>query len=167
MSLLVMVPFSVGASVSLFAHEGGEWTFVGLAHIIDILFARDWPVTSPLSFFTTLLVTVLWTVTNLTLHVGIGIAAALVLREPWIRLRGMWRALLILPWAVPNYITALIWKGMFHAQYGAINALIGLVTFQEGPAPIDWFGSFALAFTANLTTNTWLGFPFMLSLIHI
>jgi arabinogalactan oligomer/maltooligosaccharide transport system permease protein len=162
MSLLVLVPFSVGASVSLFAHEGGEWSFVGLAHFLDILLARDWPVTSPLSFYTTLAVTVLWTVTNLILHVGIGIAMALVLREPWIRLRAMWRALLILPWAVPNYITALIWKGMFHAQYGAINALIGLVTFQDGPAPIDWFGSFALAFTANLTTNTWLGFPFMM-----
>jgi len=162
MSLLVMVPFVLGASVSLFAHEGGEWTFVGLAHFADILLARDWPVTSPLSFFTTLFVTVMWTVTNLTLHVGIGIAMALVLREPWIRLRAMWRALLILPWAVPNYITALIWKGMFHAQYGAINALLGIVTFQDGPAPIDWFGSFALAFTANLTTNTWLGFPFMM-----
>ncbi len=162
MSLLVMVPFALGASVSLFAHEGGEWTFVGIAHFLDILLARDWPVTSSLSFFTTLFVTVMWTVTNLILHVSIGIALALVLREPWIRLRAVWRALLILPWAVPNYITALIWKGMFHAQYGAVNALIGLATFSDGPAPIDWFGSFALAFTANLTTNTWLGFPFMM-----
>jgi len=162
MSVLVMVPFVVGASVSLFAHSRGEWTFVGLAHFADILLSRDWPMTSPLSFFFTLLVTVLWTVTNLTLHVGIGVALALVLREPWIKLRSVWRALLILPWAVPNYITALIWKGMFHAQYGAINALLGLVMLSDGPAPIDWFGSFALAFTANLTTNTWLGFPFMM-----
>jgi arabinogalactan oligomer / maltooligosaccharide transport system permease protein len=162
MSVLVMVPFAVGASVSLFAHERGTWTFVGLAHFLDILLSRDWPMTSALSFYSTLLVTVLWTVTNLVLHVGIGVALALVLREPWIRLRGVWRALLILPWAVPNYITALIWKGMFHAQYGAINALLGLVALQDGPARIDWFGSFALAFTANLTTNTWLGFPFMM-----
>jgi arabinogalactan oligomer/maltooligosaccharide transport system permease protein len=162
MSVLVAVPFVVGASVSLFAHQGGQWSFVGLAHFADILLSRDWPLTSPLSFFFTLLVTVVWTVTNLTLHVGIGVALALVLREPWIRLRGVWRALLILPWAVPNYITALIWKGMFHAQYGAINALLGLLMLRDGPAPIDWFGSFALAFTANLTTNTWLGFPFMM-----
>jgi len=162
MSVLVMVPFVVGASVSLFAHSRGEWTFVGVAHFLDILLSRDWPMTSPLSFFFTLLVTVMWTVTNLTLHVGIGVALALVLREPWIRLRAVWRALLILPWAVPNYITALIWKGMFHAQYGAINALLGMMMLSDGPAPIDWFGSFALAFTANLTTNTWLGFPFMM-----
>lgn len=162
MAVLVLVPFALGASVSLFAHSRGAWTFVGFAHFLDLLLSRDWPMSSPLSFFYTLAVTVLWTATNLTLHVGIGVGLALILREPWIRMRALWRALLILPWAVPNYITALIWKGMFHAQYGAINALLGLVSGRDGPAPIDWFGSFALAFTANLTTNTWLGFPFMM-----
>jgi arabinogalactan oligomer/maltooligosaccharide transport system permease protein len=162
MTALVLVPFVTGASVSLFAHYRGEWTFVGFRHFLDIVLSRDWSVTSPLSFAFTLMVTVAWTVTNLFLHVAIGVALALVLREPWIRLRGVWRALLIIPWAVPNYITALIWKGMFHAQYGAINALIGLVALQDGPVEIDWFGSFASAFCANLTTNTWLGFPFMM-----
>ena len=34
------------------------------------------------------------------------------------------RVLLIVPWAVPNYITALIWKGMFHRQFGAVNAIL-------------------------------------------
>jgi arabinogalactan oligomer / maltooligosaccharide transport system permease protein len=163
MTLLVAVPFITGAAVSLFAHSvDSGWSFVGFAHFLDILLARDWPVTSPVSFLFTLVVTVLWTVANLVLHVGIGVMLALVLREPWIRMRGVWRALLIIPWAVPNYITALIWRGMFHAQYGAINALIGLVAFQDGPVAIDWFGSFATSFAANLTTNTWLGFPFMM-----
>lgn len=158
--MLVVLPFITGAGVSLLAHDRGSWTFVGLAHFSDILLARDWPVTSPLSFFFTLVVTVFWTVSNLALHVGLGVALALVLREPWIRLRGVWRALLILPWAIPNYITALIWKAMFHAQFGAVNALLGLVVGHQ--VQIDWFGSFALAFSANLATNTWLGFPFMM-----
>lgn len=162
MAGLVMVPFVTGASVSLFAHYRGEWTFVGFQHFLDIVLSRDWPVTSPLSFAFTMAVTVMWTATNLFLHVAIGVALAMVLREPWIRMRGVWRALLIIPWAVPNYITALIWKGMFHAQYGAINALIGMVALRDGPVEIDWFGSFATAFCANLTTNTWLGFPFMM-----
>jgi arabinogalactan oligomer/maltooligosaccharide transport system permease protein len=162
MVALVVVPFVTGASVSMFAHYRGEWSFVGFRHFFDIVFARDWPMGSPLSFWFTLLVTVLWTITNVFLHVALGILMALVLREPWIRLRAVWRALLIIPWAVPNYITALIWKGMFHAQYGAINALLGLVLLQDGPVEIDWFGSFFTAFAANLTTNTWLGFPFMM-----
>ena len=160
LGLLVVVPFLTGAGVAFFAHDAGEWTFVGLSNFADIVLARDWPVTSPMSFFYTLTVTVLWTVTNLVLHVGLGVALALILREPWIRMRAVWRALLIIPWAVPNYITALIWKGMFHAQYGAVNALLGV--FAGRNVEFDWFASFARAFTANLVTNTWLGFPFMM-----
>jgi arabinogalactan oligomer/maltooligosaccharide transport system permease protein len=162
MAVLVIAPFVTGALVSLFSHHQGSWTFVGLTNFFDIVLSRDWPIWGPQSFWYTLVVTLLWTVANLSLHVGIGVALALVLREPWIRMRGLWRALLILPWAVPNYITALIWKAMFHAQYGAINAALGWVTGQPGPADIDWFSSFSLAFCANLATNTWLGFPFMM-----
>ena len=66
--------------------------------------------------------------------------------------------LLILPWAIPNYITALIWKGMFHYQFGAINGVLAWF----GVEPVSWFGSFSTSFAANLATNTWLGFPFMM-----
>jgi arabinogalactan oligomer/maltooligosaccharide transport system permease protein len=59
---------------------------------------------------------------------------------------------------VPNYITALIWKGMFNRQFGAVNALLGLF----GVEPVSWFSHFATAFAANVATNTWLGFPFMM-----
>lgn len=158
MTLLTLAPFLVGAAVSLFESQGQGWTFVGLSNFLDILLARDFPLSSPLSFWSTLAVTVAWTVCNVALHVGIGVALALLLREPWVRLRGAFRAALILPWAIPSYITALIWKNLFHAQFGAINALLGVF----GVAPVSWFASFSTAFAANLCTNTWLGFPFMM-----
>lgn len=158
MGTLVIVPFVVGAAVSLFAHRDGSWTFVGITHFIDILFARDWPLSSALSFWFTLLVTIAWTAANVVLHVGIGVALAMFLRAPWLQLKGVYRVLLILPWAIPNYITALIWKGMFHRQFGAINGLLSWV----GVEPVSWFSQFSTAFAANLITNTWLGFPFMM-----
>ena len=158
MGLLVLAPFVVGAAVSLFAHHNGAWTFVGLRNFIDILLSRDWPITSSFSFYATLVVTVLWTASNVVLHVGIGVALAMLLREPWLQLRGLYRVLLILPWAVPNYITALIWKGMFHRQFGAINGLLVAL----GLEPVSWFSRFSTAFAANLLTNTWMGFPFMM-----
>ena len=102
--------------------------------------------------------TVLWTVTNVALHVAIGLALALLLREPWIRMRGVWRALLILPWAIPNYITALIWNGMFQSEYGAINGILSSLGLER----VSWFSDFATSFTANVCANTWLGFPFMM-----
>ncbi len=158
MTALVVVPFAVGSVVSLFSHHNGEFTFVGMANFLDIILARDWSITSPLSFYFTLAVTLLWTALNVVAHVSIGLFLALLLREPWLQLRGVYRVLLILPWAVPNYITALIWKGMFHRQFGAINGLLGAV----GLEPVSWFSQFSTAFAANLITNTWLGFPFMM-----
>lgn len=156
--LLIFVPFFVGAAISLYAYEGGEFTFVGLSNFVAILTSSDRAFFEPRSFWFTLTVTVAWTLANVALHVSIGLALAMLLRDPWVRLRGVYRVLLIIPWAVPNYITALIWKSMFNFNFGAINGLLRAV----GVEPVDWFSSWATAFTANLTTNTWLGFPFMM-----
>ncbi len=158
MVLLVFVPFIVGTAVSLFNHRAGEYTFVGLSNFVSILACSDYDLFDPLSFYFTLGVTVLWTAANVFFHVGIGLTLALLLRDPWMKLRGVYRVLLIVPWAVPNYITALIWKGMFHKQFGAINGILS----SFGMEPVSWFSHFWTSFAANLVTNTWLGFPFMM-----
>jgi arabinogalactan oligomer/maltooligosaccharide transport system permease protein len=156
--LLVLVPFIVGTAVAFFSHRGGEFTFVGLSNFISIIFSQDYALGDPLSFYFTLAVTVMWTAINVLFHVTIGLTLAMLLRDPWLKLKGVYRVLLIVPWAVPSYITALIWKGMFHSQFGAINAILDAV----GVEPIPWFSGFWTAFAANVTTNTWLGFPFMM-----
>ena len=158
MLLLVFTPFVVGTLVSLFAHRAGEFTFVGLSNFASILACKDYSVADPLSFYFTLGVTVMWTAANVALHVSLGMALALLLRPEWLKLRGVYRVLLIVPWAVPNYITALIWKGMFHRQFGAVNGLLDWL----GLEPVAWFSHFWTAFAANLATNVWLGFPFMM-----
>ncbi|NTX52534.1 extracellular solute-binding protein [Myxococcus sp. CA039A] len=156
--VLVFIPFVVGLSLSLFHHDAGQYTFVGLANFVDILASRGYSITEPLSFYFTLAVTLLWAVVNVVLHVSIGLGLALVLKDPLLKMRGMYRVLLIIPWAVPNYITALMWKGMFHRQFGAINGLLVAL----GLEPVSWFTRFSTAFAANVATNTWLGFPFMM-----
>ena len=155
---LIFLPFIVGSAMSLFAHRNGEFTFVGLSNFFSILSAEGYGISDPYSFYYTLAVTVLWTALNVFLHVSIGVWLALMLRDPWVKLRGIYRVLLIIPWAVPNYITALIWKGMFNVELGAINGILKAI----GVTPVDWFSHFATAFSANLVTNTWLGFPFMM-----
>ncbi len=158
MGILVVTPFVVGSAISLFAHREGEFTFVGLQNFVSILLSQDFGFTDPLSFWFTLGVTVLWTASNVFLHVAFGMALAMLLRDKALRFRGIYRVILIVPWAVPNYITALIWKGMFHKQFGAINGILGWF----GVEPVSWFSQFSTAFAANLTTNVWLGFPFMM-----
>ncbi|MFI5302364.1 MAG: ABC transporter permease subunit, partial [Polyangiales bacterium] len=156
--LLVVVPLVMGAATSLFATRGNEARFVGFANYAAILSARGGPLLASGSFYAVLLVTVLWTVTNVALHLAFGVGLALLLARPALAMRGLYRVLLVVPWAVPSYVSALAWKGMFHRQLGAVNAILALFHVQ----PIAWFSSFATAFSANVATNVWLGFPFMM-----
>jgi arabinogalactan oligomer/maltooligosaccharide transport system permease protein len=61
-------------------------------------------------------------------------------------------------------VTALAWKGMFHRQFGAITGVIRAINETLGTdiETISWFAHFSTAFTANVATNVWLGFPFMM-----
>jgi arabinogalactan oligomer / maltooligosaccharide transport system permease protein len=156
--LLVVLPLGAGALASLFAGTRDAPTYVGLGNYVLILTARGRGLLSNGSFYLTLIVTVVWTLANVALHVSIGLVLGALLSRPVMRLRAFYRVLLILPWAVPSYVTALAWKGMFHRQFGAINALLALF----GVAPVSWFSHFSTAFAANVATNVWLGFPFMM-----
>jgi arabinogalactan oligomer/maltooligosaccharide transport system permease protein len=102
--------------------------------------------------------TVIWTAVNLFFHLVLGISIALLLNRQLVG-RGVFRALLILPWAMPQYICALTWKGMFNYQYGAVNLILQKVFHI---APIEWFSSTTWAFIAPIITNIWLGFPFIM-----
>ncbi len=158
MAVLVAAPFAIGILIGFYDHHAGSWTFVGLDNFVEILSGGGRALDDPLNFWFILGVTVLWTAANIALHVSIGVALALALSRKWIFGRGAFRMLLILPWAIPNYITALMWKGMFNGEYGAINSLL----HEVGLSGVSWFSSWATAFSANVVTNTWLGFPFMM-----
>lgn len=113
------------------------------------------------NFYWTLMMTVVWTVTNVTIGVTVGFLLALALNTEGLRGKPIYRVLLILPWAIPNYITALVWRGMFHPQFGVINQALQLF----GIAPVAWFDGVASSFLTGVATNGWLSFPFMMVVI--
>lgn len=124
-------------------------SFVGLRNYLNVLGDR--------SFWYFFFKTILWTGLNLFFHVSIGVSLALVLNKN-IKGKSIFRTLLILPWAVPQYITALTWRGMFNSEYGAIPLLLERAFGWN----IPWLTTEWGAFTACLITNIWLGFPFMM-----
>jgi arabinogalactan oligomer/maltooligosaccharide transport system permease protein len=127
-----------------------DYSFKGFANYRDIFLEEDlW------YYFGK---TIVWTLVNLFFHMVLGISIALLLNRR-IAGRGIYRALLILPWAMPQYISALTWKGMFNYQYGAVNLI--LTRWLNLPA-IEWFSSETWAFIAPIITNIWLGFPFVM-----
>ena len=156
--VLVLVPLIAGALTSFFVGTRESPQYVGFGNYISILTARGGRLLAHGSFYLTLLVTVLWTVVNVALHVGIGLTLGIALSRPLLRLKAVYRVLLILPWAVPSYVTARAWKGMFHRQFGAVNAILDALGVER----VSWFSNFSTALTANVATNVWLGFPFMM-----
>ncbi|WII73312.1 extracellular solute-binding protein [Bdellovibrio sp. 22V] len=127
-----------------------DWSIVGVQHYVDAL-------TDP-KFYSLLLKTVIWTVVNVFFHVTLGIFLAVIINQV-MPAKGFWRTLFIIPWAVPQYITALTWRGMFNQEYGPIN--IFLQKFLH-LSPVQWLSQPFTAFTACIITNVWLGFPFMM-----
>jgi arabinogalactan oligomer/maltooligosaccharide transport system permease protein len=128
-----------------------DWKIIGLAQYVAVL-------SDPI-FWNILWKTIIWTVVNVVFHVGLGVFLAVVLNQHFVVGKPAWRTLFILPWAIPQYITALTWRGMFNYEYGAINLLI--TQYLNLPA-VEWLRSPFEAFVAVILTNIWLGFPFMM-----
>ncbi len=128
-----------------------DWRLIGFAQYVSVFQQQ--------LFWSILGKTVVWTVVNIVFHVAIGVFLAVVLHQKFIRGKAAWRVLLILPWALPQYITALTWRGMFNYEYGAVNLLI---TKYLHLSPVQWLTSPFEAFLAVIITNIWLGFPFMM-----
>lgn len=105
------------------------------------------------SFLRVTLTTLLWTVTNVSAHVIIGLCLAMVLNRD-ICGKKIYRTILLLPWAIPSFISVLVWRGMFQPS-GFINQQLGIDSF-------DYFSSTSTALTIVILVNIWLGFPFMM-----
>lgn len=105
-----------------------------------------------------------WTVVFAALTVLFTLAVGLVLASvvQWEELKGkaVYRLLLILPYAVPAFISILIFKGLFNQSFGEINALLNAIFGLQ----LKWFSDPALAKTMILIVNTWLGYPYVMIL---
>lgn len=101
--------------------------------------------------------TIIWTFVNVFFHVTIGLSLALLLNRK-LPGKALIRLLLIIPWAVPQYISALTWRGMLNKQYGVINILLRRV----GLEPVAWLTNPDMVFVGAILTNIWLGFSFMM-----
>lgn len=130
-----------------------DWRVVGLQNYAEVLSdPRLWGLSG------VFLKTIVWTVVNVALHVALGVMLAVTLNGP-VRGKAIYRLLLIIPWAVPAYITALTWRGMFDYEYGAVNLMLGR---WLGLPAVNWLGEPQRAFEACIIANVWLGFPFMM-----
>jgi arabinogalactan oligomer / maltooligosaccharide transport system permease protein len=115
-----------------------------------------------------------WALSNVVVHVIIGVGVAVVLNTPGLWFKRVYRALFILPVVIPSIIVATVWRNMFTPDGGAVNYLLqalGGIIGIPADAPglnLDWlrqvddpisFIPLPLAYFAMITANTWLGWP--------
>jgi ABC-type sugar transport system permease subunit len=89
---------------------------------------------------------------------AVGLGLALLLNDKSLPAKGLMRTLIIIPYTIPGFISALVWVGLLNPLYGPVN---GLIESIAGSSP-NWFADGNLAKVALLTINTWLGYPYML-----
>ena len=109
--------------------------------------------------------TVIWTLFATTLQVGLGIFLAILMNQPFIKFRRFFGVILLLPWAVPAFISILTFSNMFNPSAGAINSQViqfinNFIPFLEIPA-LAWKTDPFWTKVALISIQGWLGFPYI------
>lgn len=110
------------------------------------------------AFFPVLGWTLVWMVGSTALNIGVGMGLAMMLNNPKLRERNIYRTLLIIPWALPFILTVQIWAGLYNTQ-GPINLILGWF----GVDRINWLNQIGPARAALLIMNLWLSYPFFMT----
>lgn len=129
-----------------------EW--VGFSTFKEIFTVDIWRST----FFDVLAWTVVWTIVASTLQVALGIFLAVVVNQKEIRFKKLFRTILVLPWAVPGFVTILIFAGLFNDSFGAVNNDILAALGIDG---IPWLTDPNWSRFALIMMQGWLGFPYI------
>ncbi|MCP4386120.1 MAG: maltose ABC transporter permease MalF [Hyphomicrobiales bacterium] len=97
---------------------------------------------------------------SMALTFTVGIVLAIILEWPHLAYKGVYRVLLILPYAVPAFISILVFRGLYNQNFGEINLILSSL-FGIKP---NWFTDPFLARLMLLIVNVWLGYPYMMLL---
>ncbi|MFJ2112840.1 MULTISPECIES: carbohydrate ABC transporter permease [unclassified Streptomyces] len=130
-------------------HLPATYEFVGLDNYADVLTGGQ--------FLTTLGWTLVWTVSCVGITFGLGLALANILNRR-IAGRSVYRMLLILPWAVPGFVSVFAWRFLYNEDRGFLNKVLT----GGGIDAVPWLNDPTWAKFSVIAVNVWLGVPFMM-----
>ncbi|PYC85821.1 ABC transporter permease [Streptomyces tateyamensis] len=142
---------NVGHTVGV-NHIPDSFKFVGLHNYQDVLFGPG----SYDRFWSHFIWTIVWTVVCVALHYSLGLGLAMLLNQK-LRGRTAYRMMLIVPWAVPTFVTVFSWRLML-ADGGLVNTVLGSLHLGQP----GWLADPLAQKAAAILVNTWCGVPFMM-----
>ncbi|MGM0369696.1 MAG: carbohydrate ABC transporter permease [Bacillota bacterium] len=130
-----------------------QW--VGLSNFKDLIMFSQWRGT----FIQVFTWTVIWSVASTVLSYGLGLFVAVVLNHEDIKFRNIFRTVLLVPWAIPAFVSILIWRYLLNYNFGHMNQMLALIGFNK----VQWLSDSFYAKIALLLVNLWLSFPFAMA----
>ncbi len=159
MFLIVVFPILYSLYISftnMSLYHFYDYDFIGLTNYSNALFTLN------SGFLRALGITVLWTLVNMVLQFIIAYIIAILLNSPNLKARNFYKTILMIPWAIPGYVSILVWKtGIYNNQFGMLNKMIT----SMGGKMQDWLGSDVSAFICCTVVNLWLALPYMIMII--
>lgn len=130
-----------------------SYEFIGLSNYARALFKVD------SGFLIAILTTLLWTALNMVLQVVIAFFLALGLNAPELTLKNVYKTLLMFPWAMPAYVSILLWKvGIYNTEFGLANKVLVALGFEK----MNYLSENIPAFLSCMVLNLWMALPFMI-----
>jgi ABC-type sugar transport system permease subunit len=135
-------PFSGGQYSAQTVHYAGPGLLLGIFNAAGDILVFD----------------VIWVVLSVALQAVLGIGVALMLNRRGLAGAKIWRTIFILPWAIPEFIGALVWLRTFEPKIG----WVGMLVSKDVPMPPTLGSNIAYALGVLLVAATWYGFPFIM-----
>lgn len=133
-----------------------DYTFVGVENYVRAFSKID------SGFLSALWTTILWTAVNMLLDVVVSYVLAVGLNTEGLRGKRIYKTLLIFPWAMPAYVSILVWRvGMFNTEFGLLNKLLVAL----GGTKTDFLSRNVPAFLSCMVLNLWMSLPYMITMI--
>lgn len=113
-------------------------------------------------FLSALVTTIIWTVLNMVIQVVVAFFIALGLNAHGLKLARVYKTLLMFPWAMPAYVSILLWRvGMFNTEFGFLNKLLSVLGLEK----MNFLAENVPAFLSCMVLNLWMALPFMIMMM--
>lgn len=122
----------LGSFVPALADEYNSPHLLGLSNYASVVLNSLAKILSGFDFWRILLFNLVWTMSQVTFHVVLGVAVAMLLNPKGLWFKRLYRAVFIIPWALPSLVASMVWKNMFDDQFGSVNQLLRGLRLSQG-----------------------------------
>lgn len=158
-ALVIVFPIGYTGYVSLTnmnLYHWNDYEVIGFSNYARALLKAD------SGFLEALLTTILWTGLNMVIQVVVAYVIALGLNKEGLRGKRVYKTLLMFPWAMPAYVSILLWRvGIFNTEFGLLNKIRVALGFEK----MNYLSSNGIAFLSCMVLNLWMALPFMIMMI--